>query len=613
MPDEYKVRLITMIQDLVREALPRWTPTAPLERNGPPHTISTEDLILQLTQVFERARTSLATLPRTTPYAAALKDDLRLFVNLKKIKSSVYHLREAVSKTLKQGMGNQGMRDLLMLNAVAKPLAFLSRFPTVSSVPNNATTSWKDTDLIAWCSATEKIFQTIRRKIRAVRHRLPSNSRTTLEQDRKDFYERAYRSRSTPLTHVDLPDGSTVTGPESIPHILTAIYRPFSTKLEAPNPLPDWANTMYSRKAKGIPDDAFQNIMVAASSTEVYEALASTKGGSCGLGPISHEILRMVVTYSGRSPENNPLLCALTLLANTILEQGTLPLSLRDLIMIPIPKPNSPSSSPESLRPISIIPEFSKLISRILARRILNVFTLHPEFLHRSQRGFIRTGSTSQAINVIIDILEDAQHRPDQTATDDVFVASYDLSKAYDAIQAFTIELSLRRFNFPQAFISFFLSTLEEASASVLTPFGLSKPFRLLSSVKQGCPLAPLIFIICMDALLCGIDTNPLKADTRDGYVMETKEDFNTPTIAVTAYADDFTTTSRRLKGLENMHEWVVCFLDFHGMKVNVNKSFYSGRQAPSHPAPPPPGPSKNRFFAIQAPPLRLSSSRSHG
>ena len=65
---------------------------------------------------------------------------------------------------------------------------------------------------------------------------------------------------------------------------------------------------------------------------------------------------------------------------------------------------------------------------------------------------------------------------------------------------------TLERFEFPEEAIAYVTSSLWSSKSCVVTADGPSEPFDVLSSVRQGDPLAPLIFILVLDALHCGLD-----------------------------------------------------------------------------------------------------------
>ena len=73
-------------------------------------------------------------------------------------------------------------------------------------------------------------------------------------------------------------------------------------------------------------------------------------------------------------------------------------------------------------------------------------------------------------------------------------------------------------------------------------------------SVRQGDPLAPLLYIIFMDPLHCGLDRNPLYGGCSDGY------DLDGAVVASKGFADDIWAVSSTVEGLKRMHRWVLPF-----------------------------------------------------
>ena len=191
----------------------------------------------------------------------------------------------------------------------------------------------------------------------------------------------------------------------------------------------------------------------------------------------------------------------------------------------------------------------------------------NPKVLNKAQRAFLRDGSTSQCITTALNILEDF-HRKRKATKSRLFLLAYDQVKAYDSVQAYTIRASLERFNLPEKFISYVLSNLEDATSCFKTFYGPTKEFEVVTSVRQGDPLSPLIYICVTDALLEGLHFNPLyKCST--GYRFSNDPEL---IIAATGYADDTLTYCESWKEQWMMHEWVRDFCHAHGFQLNANK-----------------------------------------
>jgi hypothetical protein len=200
-----------------------------------------------------------------------------------------------------------------------------------------------------------------------------------------------------------------------------------------------------------------------------------------------------------------------------------------------------------------------------------------------AQRGFLRDGSTAQCIDVLADVIEDFKSRKERSKK--LFLISYDQAKAYDSVQWYVVKAALARLRMPPRFIDFVLSGLEGARSQVRTRDGLTEPFDLRSSVRQGDPLAPLVYLAVMDILHDGLKCNPLHGGVNDGYIFANDKSVCVPSRG---YADDTVVATQNEKGASRMHEWVV--REFFGAccgRLNCTKSVYSYSGPPScHPAP---------------------------
>ena len=186
----------------------------------------------------------------------------------------------------------------------------------------------------------------------------------------------------------------------------------------------------------------------------------------------------------------------------------------------------------KDMRPISVLQEFGKIAAKILAERWGKVLLEHPQILNNAQRAFLKDGCVQQCISTALNIFEDFQERKDDK---DLYVVSYDQEKAYDSVQAYTIKASLERFNMPEKLITYILSGLQNATSCFKTYFGLTDEFNIETSVRQGDPLSPLVYICVADALHAGWKSNPL-------YELQTGYHFSNDSstkVSSTGYADD--------------------------------------------------------------------------
>lgn len=338
---------------------------------------------------------------------------------------------------------------------------------------------------------------------------------------------------------------------------------------QKPASLPAWWERMYNRKAKGIDSKVWSELMNPTSATEVRTIIqGSAKDKSAGYDGVSIDLIAMLIEDG--EAETNPCLCLLVRLINIALRRGETLKSWRKAVISMIPKRKDDGSFTNlirEMRPISVLQEFGKLASKILADRIGRILLQHPTILSHAQRAFLRDGSIRQCIGTLINVFEDFKEKHAENEKEVLFFLAYDQVKAYDSVQAYSIEASLLRFNLPPHFISYVLSSLNDASSVFKTYYGLTKEFPITTSVRQGDPLSPLIYIFITDALHEGLRKNPLFG-AKTGYRFSNAK----IRVASLGYADDTCICCESWKELWMMHEWVRDFCFYHNFQLNAEK-----------------------------------------
>ena len=212
-----------------------------------------------------------------------------------------------------------------------------------------------------------------------------------------------------------------------------------------------------------------------------------------------------------------------------------------------------------------------------------------------------------QCLQTALAVFEDCED-----ADSDLFITSYDVRKAFDSVQAYSIRAACERLNMPEPFIRYVLMTLVGARSAVYTRDGITGSFDLMSGVRQGDPLSALIFIITIDPLHAGLMDNPLFPDDEAGYEFAARWQtigkgqtspskrrsrqhkltkaqcrelhWNTRSktrVVSTGYSDDTMIFASSWEGMCRQHAWVVDFFVAHHWQLNGDKSVLVSAKAP--------------------------------
>lgn len=142
----------------------------------------------------------------------------------------------------------------------------------------------------------------------------------------------------------------------------------------------------------------------------------------------------------------------------------------------------------ENWRPISLLTTFYKIIAKVLADCIAPFMD---SWMFPEQRGFIR----GRCILDNLMLVREAKAYVNRTKTPVVFMA-LDFSKAYDRVSRKFLQQCLQQYGFGSNFWCWVSILCEEAGAKVIVNGDMTQQF-----VRQGCPLAPLLFVLLTDFL----------------------------------------------------------------------------------------------------------------
>ena len=251
-----------------------------------------------------------------------------------------------------------------------------------------------------------------------------------------------------------------------------------------------------------------------------------------------------------------------------------MPASEKMNIVTGLPKSEGQVNSTDNLRPISVGPVIGRLLNKIMASRLSNNI-LKYKLMDEAQFAFLPGRDIHEAINSVLHCYKDSKRH-----NKPLYAIFYDISKAYDTIKWTSIERALSRLGLNHDFIDFVMNSLIGTKQSMKTNLaGCRTPYvEMHKTIKQGCPLAPLLFTIVMDEL------HSQYRDHQDkGYVVG-EDDQGASYVMSRGYCDDTAILSSSLENLRFLNKITHDFFSKHGLNVNEIKTKVTGRHGDGAP-----------------------------
>ncbi|KAF1333740.1 reverse transcriptase, partial [Globisporangium splendens] len=219
------------------------------------------------------------------------------------------------------------------------------------------------------------------------------------------------------------------------------------------------------------------------------------------------------------------------------------------------------AASPLDYRPIALLNSDYKIFTRIFATRLRTVL---PWLIHHMQAGFV----PGRAIPTTIDVLLAAQQRAtSDPAMSKAIALLLDFAKAYDSLDRSFLAQALQHLGFPLKFVHLVKVLHSQTTYKFIVNGFLSRKYNVTSGIRQGCPLAPLLFILALEVLYRKIEAS----DEIHG--VELQAAGCATEVRIGGYADDTTIYLSDPKDINAVFAILDKYGAASGLRVNRHKS----------------------------------------
>lgn len=236
-------------------------------------------------------------------------------------------------------------------------------------------------------------------------------------------------------------------------------------------------------------DDDKEDFMNCLNSPDLIKEVIKSRKFNSAAGPdgIDYSIFKLSIDKATSLIHD---------IMNIIIKAGRVPSSWKMSTMNLIFKKGD-QNDPANWRPISISNSTYRIISCIFAKTI-NKFNKKLQIFSPNQKGFLESiNGCADNANVISELFYDAMrtHRS-------LYITALDFKNAFGSVHHKAILQCLKEKGFPEEFQNLIENIYTGSTTRICTNNFTSKPIDVKKGSKQGCPVSPLLFNLCLEPLL---------------------------------------------------------------------------------------------------------------
>jgi hypothetical protein len=145
-----------------------------------------------------------------------------------------------------------------------------------------------------------------------------------------------------------------------------------------------------------------------------------------------------------------------------------------------------------------------------------------------------------------------------------ICIAAIDCKDAFGSVTHDILEQNLRRTGLPTCLVNVIMDSYKDTYVRIWNQGEASNPIPILKGVKQGCPLSPLLFNICIDPIFSFI-----MRQENHKYAYQTEQ---FPCNLIQAHEDDTLVIANLAEGLQKLIDDADTFFKFVNTKLNPKK-----------------------------------------
>lgn len=181
----------------------------------------------------------------------------------------------------------------------------------------------------------------------------------------------------------------------------------------------------------------------------------------------------------------------LCVLVREFFQHGRLLRQLNHTIIALIPK-DTHASTVADYRPIACCNVIYKVITKLLATRLAPVMN---SVIHEAQAAFVQGRSLAENVLLAQELIKQYNRKRVSPRC----VIKVDIRKAYDSVSWEFLEYALLGIGLPVQFVGLIMECVTTPTFSIRINGDLSGYFRGERGLRQGDPLSPYLFVICME------------------------------------------------------------------------------------------------------------------